>query len=320
MTSRRRTLGLLFSTPPAWRKKICPGSPFRFRAGRQSFPRKRYYLLTVVQHISTLIGRTQPSCHLLFPSSSMSPSADSSPRLGAKRSRSASPSESADEGPLPPPPASEQQAIAGAAEDDSDDDDVGPMPPPPPPAASTSSAQGPSSKRLKAAKQQQQQPPPPTSRNLPHESLYLAALPSASRYHQSFMHRAPINFSTVSPHTNFLITTSVDGHIKFWKKQEVGIEFVKHYRAHLGVVTAVSVSADGAMFATGGSDKSLKIFDVVNFGESQVSREHVELSRVLTTASRCRFNQHDQGRLRAESHLLDPSQGQSRGSVGSVSE
>jgi len=36
--------------------------------------------------------------------------------------------------------------------------------------------------------------------------------------------------------TDFIITGSVDGHLKFWKKQEQGIEFVKHYRAHLGSV------------------------------------------------------------------------------------
>lgn len=35
--------------------------------------------------------------------------------------------------------------------------------------------------------------------------------------------------------THFLITASIDGHVKFWKKQEQGVEFVKHFRAHLGV-------------------------------------------------------------------------------------
>lgn len=35
--------------------------------------------------------------------------------------------------------------------------------------------------------------------------------------------------------TDFIITASCDGHLKFWKKQEnVGIEFVKHFRCHLG--------------------------------------------------------------------------------------
>lgn len=31
--------------------------------------------------------------------------------------------------------------------------------------------------------------------------------------------------------TEFLITASADGHIKFWKKQPVGVEFAKHYKA-----------------------------------------------------------------------------------------
>jgi len=67
--------------------------------------------------------------------------------------------------------------------------------------------------------------------------------------------------------TDFLITTSVDGHVKLWKKQDQGIEFVKHYRAHLTPVTAVSASADGQLFATVSEDMTAKVFDVVNFGE-----------------------------------------------------
>lgn len=42
-----------------------------------------------------------------------------------------------------------------------------------------------------------------------------------------------INFSVCR--TDFIVTASCDGHIKFWKKQEEGIEFVKHFRAHLGM-------------------------------------------------------------------------------------
>ena len=67
--------------------------------------------------------------------------------------------------------------------------------------------------------------------------------------------------------TEFLLTTSVDGHVKLWKKQEQGIEFVKHYRAHLTPVVAVSASADGQLFASVAEDGSAKVFDVVNFGE-----------------------------------------------------
>ena len=32
--------------------------------------------------------------------------------------------------------------------------------------------------------------------------------------------------------TEFFITASVDGHIKFWKKQPQGVEFAKHYKVN----------------------------------------------------------------------------------------
>ena len=67
--------------------------------------------------------------------------------------------------------------------------------------------------------------------------------------------------------TDFLITTSIDGHLKLWKKKETGIEFVKHYRAHLTPITSVSASADGQLFASASEDMTAKVFDVVNFGE-----------------------------------------------------
>ena len=77
--------------------------------------------------------------------------------------------------------------------------------------------------------------------------------------------------------TEFLITTSIDGHVKFWKKQEQGIEFVKHYRAHLAPIVGVSASADGQLFASVAEDGSAKVFDVINFGalsRSTISRRH----------------------------------------------
>ena len=39
--------------------------------------------------------------------------------------------------------------------------------------------------------------------------------------------------------SNFLITASCDGHIKFWKKtNDEGLVFVKHFRTHLGTTSA----------------------------------------------------------------------------------
>ncbi|KAF8903137.1 hypothetical protein CPB84DRAFT_1774958 [Gymnopilus junonius] len=134
-------------------------------------------------------------------------------------------------------PASKKAAI----EEDSDDD-VGPMPLP-------ANASVKTKKKKKV---------------LPHERLYLEHLPNTNQYFKSFMHRDVIDFCVMTK-TDFLITTSIDGVVKLWKKQESGIEFVKVYRAHLTPVTAVSASADGQLFATVSEDMTAKVFDVVNF-------------------------------------------------------
>jgi WD40 repeat protein len=81
------------------------------------------------------------------------------------------------------------------------------------------------------------------------------------------MHKDQLSFVTVTPSTDFVITSSTDGVVKFWKKMAVGIEFVKEFRAHNGEIKSVSVSADGRSFATAGMDRTIKIFDVVTFGE-----------------------------------------------------
>ena len=73
---------------------------------------------------------------------------------------------------------------------------------------------------------------------------------------------------TVTPVTDFVITTSIDGFVKFWKKMADGIEFVKEFRAHPGEIRSTNVSADGRSFATAGTDKTVKIFDVITFGKT----------------------------------------------------
>ena len=105
-------------------------------------------------------------------------------------------------------------------------------------------------------------------RKLPYEKLYIAALPTAARYSKSLMHRDQLCFTTFTPLTDFLITSSVDGVVKFWKKDFGGIEFVKEFRAHNGEIKSVSVSADGRSFASAGADRTVKIFDVITFGSS----------------------------------------------------
>ena len=118
---------------------------------------------------------------------------------------------------------------------------------------------------------------------LSHERIYLENIPDTDRYTKSFMHRADINFVTMTKsvynpiltehqlmiRTGFLLTTSVDGHLKLWKKQEAGIEFVKHYRASLKAIVGVTASDDGSVFATISEGGEGRVFDVVNFGVSE---------------------------------------------------
>ncbi len=100
---------------------------------------------------------------------------------------------------------------------------------------------------------------------LPYENVYLENLPCAESYERSFMHRDVVAWCISSGPTNFLITGSVDGHIKFWKKQDVGVEFVKHFRAHLGSIKHMTVNSNGTLMITVSEDKHGKVFDVVNF-------------------------------------------------------
>ncbi|KAJ7562782.1 hypothetical protein O6H91_03G084400 [Diphasiastrum complanatum] len=102
-------------------------------------------------------------------------------------------------------------------------------------------------------------------RPLGFERAFLDALPCAAiRYEKSYMHRDIVTHVAVSS-ADFLITGSCDGHLKFWKKKGVGIEFVKHFRSHLGPIEGLSVSADGLLCCTISNDSSAKVYDVVNY-------------------------------------------------------
>lgn len=110
--------------------------------------------------------------------------------------------------------------------------------------------------------------PPKKKRKLPFEALYVDALPKGTRYSKSLMHKDQVSSVTVaSSPSDFVITTSIDGVVKFWKKVGTGIEFAKEYRAHDGRIQSSTISADGSMFATAGdeADNTIKLFDVVTF-------------------------------------------------------
>jgi len=85
-------------------------------------------------------------------------------------------------------------------------------------------------------------------------------------YEKSFQHRDVVDGVYSSTEADFIITTSLDGHLKFWKKNYIGIEAVKHYKAHQSKITGVSISPSGFHMATCSSkDDALKIFDILNF-------------------------------------------------------
>ncbi|KAL8448550.1 hypothetical protein Emed_003730 [Eimeria media] len=134
----------------------------------------------------------------------------------------------------------------GAAESDtsSSDDDFGPKP-----AAKPVGAQG--AKR----------------RRLVHEKLLLEQLPTANKYSRSFMHREQVTFVVASAAHDFIISGSCDGHVKFWIRKAEGVEFVKHFRAHIGELHCLCISRqdDGNYAASVGADKTLRVFDVCSF-------------------------------------------------------
>ncbi|XP_020087991.1 peptidyl-prolyl cis-trans isomerase CYP71 isoform X2 [Ananas comosus] len=101
-------------------------------------------------------------------------------------------------------------------------------------------------------------------RPLQFEHAFLDALPCAHMYEKSYMHRDVVTHVAVSA-TDFFITGSIDGHIKFWKKKAVGIEFAKHFKSHLGPIEGLAVSADGLLCCTVSNDRAVKIYDVVNY-------------------------------------------------------
>ncbi|CAI5731538.1 unnamed protein product [Peronospora destructor] len=91
------------------------------------------------------------------------------------------------------------------------------------------------------------QPSKKRHKKLPFEAAYVANLPCAAMYERSFMHRATVSHVVVAPETQFIITASVDGHVKFWMKMTRGIEFVKHYKAHLQEETVAGSQLKGPL-------------------------------------------------------------------------
>ena len=130
-------------------------------------------------------------------------------------------------------------------------------------------------------------PPAKKRRRLENEAAFLANLPASRMYFKSFLHRDVVTRAAAAPSLGFFITASCDGHLKFWKLTSAAgarrsgarseasaggdggsdedVVFVKHYRSHAAAVTFLAVSHDDAMCATGGDDRTVKVYDVATY-------------------------------------------------------
>uniref|UniRef100_A0AC35ESC5 PPIase cyclophilin-type domain-containing protein n=1 Tax=Panagrolaimus sp. PS1159 TaxID=55785 RepID=A0AC35ESC5_9BILA len=80
------------------------------------------------------------------------------------------------------------------------------------------------------------------------------------------MHRDTVTH-VFATKTDFIITASIDGHLKFWKKiHKEGVEFVKHFRCHMHAFSDISINYNGTLMATVCTqENTVKIFDIINF-------------------------------------------------------
>jgi peptidylprolyl isomerase domain and WD repeat-containing protein 1 len=90
-------------------------------------------------------------------------------------------------------------------------------------------------------------------------------LPTSELYERSLMHRENINIILCSNKMNVIVTISVDGHVKFWRKSFRLIDFTKHFRAHTGIITCAAFNqSNDKLITVSPADKTIKIFDVQN--------------------------------------------------------
>ena len=96
---------------------------------------------------------------------------------------------------------------------------------------------------------------------------FLQNLPSGVMYEKSYMHRDCVShvLHCSTSTSDFFVSASRDGHVKFWKKRAKGVEFAKHFRAHVGVIVGMDCSKCGTRVVTLGEDGSAKVFDVNSF-------------------------------------------------------
>lgn len=68
------------------------------------------------------------------------------------------------------------------------------------------------------------------------------------------------------PFDGYFVTVGWDGKLKIWKTD---FEIYASFKAHEGNINSVSISPNGKYLATGGKDKKLLIWDILDLSSSQ---------------------------------------------------
>mmetsp|Transcript_11457 Transcript_11457/g.35010 ORF Transcript_11457/g.35010 Transcript_11457/m.35010 type:complete len:644 (+) Transcript_11457:87-2018(+) len=103
-------------------------------------------------------------------------------------------------------------------------------------------------------------------RVLVNERAFVDTLPCAEMYQRSYMHRDVVTHVLLTPRTDFVVTGSADGQLKFWKKAAGVVEFVKQFLVQRGAFAGMATTRDGLWLGTTSAvDKAMKVFNVVGF-------------------------------------------------------
>lgn len=94
--------------------------------------------------------------------------------------------------------------------------------------------------------------------------LLLENIPSADNYEISYMHKDVVNNVITSSNLDLIISFSIDGHVKFWRKVFHLVQYLKNFKAHSGLIVGAALSKSHESLCTVGVDKTLKIFDLLN--------------------------------------------------------
>jgi len=136
-------------------------------------------------------------------------------------------------------------------------------------------------------------------RSKPLRSLLAETLPCAENYEISYMHRDVVSHVVVARSSEFILTGSTDGHIKFWRKMQSSIEFVKHFQAHLGPLHSLVVSADDRRLLTTSADQMIKIFDILIFDmASMIDVDYVPTAAAWLSSSKIAVADRNAGTIR----------------------